>query len=278
MEDRLLPPPAVHLRHVPRALRGAPKSTHAALHKYGVNAVWSGHEHVYERIKPQNGIYFFLEGESDSSATTTSAVPAISTGRDSIRTAALCWSKLMVARCTFRPSRALGLSWTPVRSRFKSESRSKPANIGIAQSTSALPIRRMRSSPRRGRQTSRPRQCPVRSASTQHLHPPATGEAQARSSALMFLRYRAAAPLRRWLARCPRACDRNPYSTGDTGLPSANCPCARHACRCARAATDRYRAPRQSSTTRRLAPSLRSAAANALRKLVLAPSACWKPA
>jgi hypothetical protein len=32
--------------------------------KYGVNAVWSGHEHVYERLKPQEGIYFFLEGES----------------------------------------------------------------------------------------------------------------------------------------------------------------------------------------------------------------------
>jgi hypothetical protein len=32
--------------------------------RYGVNAVWSGHEHVYERLKPQNGIYFFLEGES----------------------------------------------------------------------------------------------------------------------------------------------------------------------------------------------------------------------
>ena len=32
--------------------------------KYGVNAVWSGHEHVYEHLKPQQGIYFFLEGES----------------------------------------------------------------------------------------------------------------------------------------------------------------------------------------------------------------------
>ena len=32
--------------------------------KYGVNAVFSGHEHVYERIKPQSGIYFFLEGSS----------------------------------------------------------------------------------------------------------------------------------------------------------------------------------------------------------------------
>jgi len=32
--------------------------------QYGVNAVWSGHEHVYERIKPQKGIYFFLVGDS----------------------------------------------------------------------------------------------------------------------------------------------------------------------------------------------------------------------
>lgn len=32
--------------------------------RYGVNAVWSGHEHVYEHLKPQDGIYFFLEGES----------------------------------------------------------------------------------------------------------------------------------------------------------------------------------------------------------------------
>jgi hypothetical protein len=26
--------------------------------------VWSGHEHVYERVKPQAGIYFFLVGNS----------------------------------------------------------------------------------------------------------------------------------------------------------------------------------------------------------------------
>ena len=32
--------------------------------QYGVNVVWSGHEHVYERLKPQDGIYFFLEGDS----------------------------------------------------------------------------------------------------------------------------------------------------------------------------------------------------------------------
>lgn len=30
--------------------------------KYGVNAVFNGHEHFYERIKPQKGIYYFISG------------------------------------------------------------------------------------------------------------------------------------------------------------------------------------------------------------------------
>jgi predicted phosphodiesterase len=30
--------------------------------KYGVDVVFSGHEHVYERLKPQKGIYYFTEG------------------------------------------------------------------------------------------------------------------------------------------------------------------------------------------------------------------------
>ncbi|MFN7914856.1 MAG: metallophosphoesterase [Vicinamibacterales bacterium] len=30
--------------------------------KYGVNAVFSGHDHVYERVKPQKGIYYFVSG------------------------------------------------------------------------------------------------------------------------------------------------------------------------------------------------------------------------
>jgi len=32
--------------------------------KYGVDAVFSGHEHFYERIKPQNGIQYFILGNS----------------------------------------------------------------------------------------------------------------------------------------------------------------------------------------------------------------------
>lgn len=30
--------------------------------KYGVNAVFAGHEHFYERVKPQKGIYYFTNG------------------------------------------------------------------------------------------------------------------------------------------------------------------------------------------------------------------------
>lgn len=32
--------------------------------KYGVNAVFSGHSHCYERVKPQNGVHYFTEGAS----------------------------------------------------------------------------------------------------------------------------------------------------------------------------------------------------------------------
>ena len=32
--------------------------------KYGVDVVFSGHEHVYERIEPQHGINYFIEGSS----------------------------------------------------------------------------------------------------------------------------------------------------------------------------------------------------------------------
>jgi len=32
--------------------------------KYGVDAVFSGHDHVYERVKPEKGIYYFTERSS----------------------------------------------------------------------------------------------------------------------------------------------------------------------------------------------------------------------
>jgi predicted MPP superfamily phosphohydrolase len=32
--------------------------------QYGVNAVFSGHDHVYERVKPQKGIYYFVSGSA----------------------------------------------------------------------------------------------------------------------------------------------------------------------------------------------------------------------
>lgn len=32
--------------------------------KHGVNAVFSGHDHIYERVKPQLGIYYFVSGSA----------------------------------------------------------------------------------------------------------------------------------------------------------------------------------------------------------------------
>ena len=32
--------------------------------KYGVDVVFSGHDHIYERVKPEKGIYYFTEGSS----------------------------------------------------------------------------------------------------------------------------------------------------------------------------------------------------------------------
>jgi predicted phosphodiesterase len=34
------------------------------LQQHGVNVVFAGHEHVYERLKPQNGIFYFVLGNS----------------------------------------------------------------------------------------------------------------------------------------------------------------------------------------------------------------------
>jgi predicted phosphodiesterase len=34
--------------------------------KYGVQVVFAGHDHVYERVKPQKGTYYFTEGASGS--------------------------------------------------------------------------------------------------------------------------------------------------------------------------------------------------------------------
>ena len=48
--------------------------------KYGVNVVFAGHEHFYERIKPQHGITYFTAGGSSKlrsgDITTNSALTA----------------------------------------------------------------------------------------------------------------------------------------------------------------------------------------------------------
>lgn len=45
--------------------------------KYGVQVVFSGHDHSYERIKPQKGIYYFVEGASGKMQTNNLAKSAL---------------------------------------------------------------------------------------------------------------------------------------------------------------------------------------------------------
>jgi hypothetical protein len=54
--------------------------------KYGVNVVLSGHEHVYERIQPQHGIYYFILGNSgELRFHNLKASPAMAAGFDEDR-------------------------------------------------------------------------------------------------------------------------------------------------------------------------------------------------
>ena len=53
--------------------------------RYGVDIVFSGHEHVYERIKPQKGIVYFIVGSSGQlrkGGLTPSAITAASFDQD----------------------------------------------------------------------------------------------------------------------------------------------------------------------------------------------------
>ena len=63
LEDLLLPSPAL-LERQPARIFGRPaRPAGADLHQVtGSNVVFSGHDHVYERLKPQNGIYYFVSG------------------------------------------------------------------------------------------------------------------------------------------------------------------------------------------------------------------------
>ena len=55
--------------------------------KYGVNVVFSGHEHIYERIRPQKGIAYFIVGSSGQlrkGGVTPSALTAASFADDQV--------------------------------------------------------------------------------------------------------------------------------------------------------------------------------------------------
>lgn len=54
--------------------------------KYGVNAVFAGHSHCYERVKPQKGVHYFTEGASGEikKKTLDRKSPLMAFGEDSV--------------------------------------------------------------------------------------------------------------------------------------------------------------------------------------------------
>lgn len=54
--------------------------------KYGVNAVFAGHSHCYERVKPQKGVHYFTEGASGEikKRTLDRKSPLMAFGEDSV--------------------------------------------------------------------------------------------------------------------------------------------------------------------------------------------------
>ena len=65
VEDRLHASPDVLLRHATWAqrLRFAPRSSRSS-RGHGVDVVFAGHEHFYERMRPQGGIVYIIQGGS----------------------------------------------------------------------------------------------------------------------------------------------------------------------------------------------------------------------
>ncbi len=55
---------ATSLGNLLKALPELPKGLEPIFLKHGLNAAFAGHEHFYERLKPQNGIYYFTAGGS----------------------------------------------------------------------------------------------------------------------------------------------------------------------------------------------------------------------
>ena len=67
----------------------------------GVDVVFAGHEHFYERLKPQNGIYYFTEGGSAKLREGNIRVGSAMTARDSTPTIRSCWSRSRRTSCYF---------------------------------------------------------------------------------------------------------------------------------------------------------------------------------
>ena len=79
-----------------------------------VNVVFTGHDHIYERVKPQKGIYSLrVRLRRARCARATSAQRPSSRPAATTATSRSCWSRSTATTCTSSPSTDWGRRWTP---------------------------------------------------------------------------------------------------------------------------------------------------------------------
>ena len=69
--------------------------------RYGVQVALSGHDHIYERIKPQQGVIYFVSGSGGSCGKATSDVTIRSLQRATTKSVTSCFSRLRRMRFIF---------------------------------------------------------------------------------------------------------------------------------------------------------------------------------
>ena len=72
LEDSLLPPSALFVGWTARLGSAQREALEPLFVKYNVSVVFTGHDHFYERVKPQQGIVYFVVGSAASCARATS--------------------------------------------------------------------------------------------------------------------------------------------------------------------------------------------------------------
>ena len=100
--------------------------------EHGVDVVFSGHEHFYERLKPQSGIFYFTSGGPGSCGSRISRARRPNMPGGSTRTIASCWSRSWTTNSTSRRSPAPATLSTPASCHAR-QTPSSPSSVEIVR-------------------------------------------------------------------------------------------------------------------------------------------------